>query len=111
MRRGFRGARALGGASIARDPPPLLGARDTAPVMSEHLDLVGSILSAWERRDFRSVSWALVRLRGRGKTSGLDLQAIAANGAEVWHIHGGKVTRLVMCWNRERALADLGLEA
>jgi ketosteroid isomerase-like protein len=52
----------------------------------------------------------LVRLRGRGKTSGLDLQAMHANDAEVWHVHGGKVTRLVMYWDRERALIDLGLE-
>jgi ketosteroid isomerase-like protein len=33
----------------------------------------------------------------------------AANGAALFHIRGGKVTRLVLYWDRERAFAGLGL--
>jgi hypothetical protein len=35
-------------------------------------------------------------------------QATAKN-ATLFHIRGGKVTRLVLYWDRERAFADLGL--
>jgi len=44
---------------------------------------------------------------GRGKTSGLE---ICVKGAEVFEIHIGKVTRIVVYFDRDRALADLGLE-
>jgi ketosteroid isomerase-like protein len=46
---------------------------------------------------------------GRGKTSGLELGHMRAEGASVWHLRDGRVTRLVVFWDRERALADLGL--
>jgi hypothetical protein len=45
----------------------------------------------------------------RGKTSGLELGEMRTRGASVWRISGGKVTKLVIYWNGERALADLGL--
>jgi len=131
--------------------------------MSENLDLVRSILGAWERADFRSVGWAhpqieyivmggpepgkwdgltamtasvrdfmsawedygikaeayrelddervlvLVQLSGRGKASRLEIGDTDARGAEVWHVHDAKVTRLVMYWHRDQALAALGL--
>jgi ketosteroid isomerase-like protein len=46
---------------------------------------------------------------GVGKTSGLDLGQMQAKGAQLFHIRAGKVTRLVHYFDRERALADLGL--
>jgi hypothetical protein len=53
----------------------------------------------------------LNRSRGRGKTSGLDLAQMRAKGANLFHIRGGRVTKLVLYWHRERAFADLGLPA
>jgi ketosteroid isomerase-like protein len=47
--------------------------------------------------------------RGRGKTSGLELAHMRTKGAHLFHIRGGKATRLVLYWDCERALADLGL--
>ena len=46
---------------------------------------------------------------GRGKTSGLQLGDIQARGADVFHLHEGRVTRLVSYFDRRRAFADLGL--
>jgi ketosteroid isomerase-like protein len=132
---------------------------------SANLDLVCSILAAWERGDYGSVKWAHpeieftvadgpapgsrkglagmaeayrdflstwadfrtepeeyreiddenvlvhVRDRGRGRASGLEIGEIMGteDGAILFVIRGGKVVRLVNYWDRERALADLGL--
>jgi hypothetical protein len=51
----------------------------------------------------------LARNRGAGKTSGLDLAQIGES-ANVFQIRAGKVRKLVLYWNRERAFADLGIE-
>jgi ketosteroid isomerase-like protein len=47
---------------------------------------------------------------GRGKSSGLGVGQMYAHGANLFHFRSGRVTRLVTYWNRDRALADLGLE-
>jgi ketosteroid isomerase-like protein len=52
----------------------------------------------------------LVHGSGRGKTSGVDIGHLQRrHGANLFHIRDGKVTRLVIYFDRERALADLGL--
>jgi ketosteroid isomerase-like protein len=51
----------------------------------------------------------LDRRHGRGKTSGLELGRVRTGGATLWQLHDGRVTKLVIYWDRDRALADLGL--
>jgi ketosteroid isomerase-like protein len=76
------------------------------------------ILSAWDGlhvlpEEYRDLDAERVRVlldnTGRGKTSGVNLDEMRG-GANLFHVRNGKVTRYVMYWNRDRALADLGLE-
>jgi ketosteroid isomerase-like protein len=75
-------------------------------------------LSAWD--DFRAEAddyhpldnervLVLNSFGGRGKTSGVGVGHLTTKGASVFHIRNGKVTRLVLYWDRARALCDLGL--
>ena len=76
-------------------------------------------LSTWEEfrvcaDEFREIDaervLVLFHRTGRGKTSGLEVGQIKVQGANLFHLSGGKVTRLVAYFDRDRALADLGLE-
>ena len=51
----------------------------------------------------------LIRVRGHGRTSGLELGQVGAEGANLLHVRGGKVVRLALYFDRDRALAGLGL--
>ena len=73
-------------------------------------------LSAWEdfrpeAEEYREIDGervlVLLRFGGRGKTSGVEIGQMQSNGANLFHIRDGKVTKLVIS---DRALADLGLE-
>ncbi|MGH2965136.1 MAG: nuclear transport factor 2 family protein [Solirubrobacterales bacterium] len=75
-------------------------------------------LSAWEGfhlhvDEYRELDdervLVLLHARGRGKRSGLELDALSDQGAQIVHVREGKVTRIVVYFDRDRALADLGL--
>jgi ketosteroid isomerase-like protein len=51
----------------------------------------------------------LNHLNARGKTSGVEVGGMLRNGAAVLHVRDCKVTKYLSYWDRDRALADLGL--
>src|SRR6267378_464439 len=74
-------------------------------------------LSAWQdvRQDteeYRELDdqrvLVLTRLMARGRTSGLEVGAMRTKQAGLFHVRGGKVTRLAYYLNRDRVFADLG---
>jgi ketosteroid isomerase-like protein len=79
---------------------------------------VRGLLSAWEEFQYEVEEYrelddervlVLTQGSGRGKTSGLELGQMRSKGAHLFHIRGGKVTRQVFYFDRERTLADLGI--
>jgi ketosteroid isomerase-like protein len=77
-------------------------------------------LSAWEdwsaeAEEFRELDEERVlvvfHFTARGKASGLEAGEMRTRGANLFHVRDGQVTRLVLYWDRDRALADLGLDS
>jgi ketosteroid isomerase-like protein len=77
-----------------------------------------SFLRTWEgfrteATDYRELDGdrvlVLARFGGRGKTSGVELGRMRTNSAALFHVQNGKVTRLVIYWDGQRAVADVGL--
>jgi ketosteroid isomerase-like protein len=75
-------------------------------------------LSAWEEyrtepEEYRELDSERVLVLagniGRGKTSRMELGQVLPMGAALFHLRGDKVTRLVVYFDGQRALADLGL--
>jgi ketosteroid isomerase-like protein len=78
----------------------------------------GDFLRAWEEvrltvEEYRELDdervLVLVQYSGRGKASGLELGQMRTRTAGLFHVRGGKVTRLVLYWDRDRAFSELGL--
>jgi ketosteroid isomerase-like protein len=86
--------------------------------LTEMAEGVRDALNAWtgirqEAEEYRELDdervLVLSQWAGRGKTSGLELGQMRTRGVDVFHLGGGKVTRLVTYFEREPALVDLGL--
>ena len=98
-------------AAMALHPEAGLGVAATAQTWRE-------VLSAFEELrcgadEYRLLDdervLVLMHFSGRGKTSGLQVGEVHMKGANLFHVQSGQVTRLVLWWDRERALSDLGL--
>lgn len=77
-------------------------------------------LSTWkdfstEAEEYRELDdervLVLTRNTGSGRGSGLEFDERLAKTANLFHIREGKVARLIVYFDRERALADVGLSA
>ena len=86
--------------------------------VSAYLEWTRDFLSAWEGYRLEADGYreldderilVLYHRSGRGRASGLEIERMRAGGANLLHVRSGKVTRSVFYWDRERALADLGL--
>jgi ketosteroid isomerase-like protein len=97
---------------IADGPSP--GAWSGLPAAAK---VFQDFLSTWENpravaEQYRELDTehvlVLERYSGRGKTSGAEFQR--ATGAGLYRIRDGRITRVVIYWDRDRALAGLGLE-
>jgi ketosteroid isomerase-like protein len=95
---------------VADGPEP--GSR-TGPTATPWIE---GFLNAWDNLRFEANEYreldhgrvlVLYRITGRGKGSGIEVNQ---RRASLFHVRGDKVTRLVNYWDRDRALADLGLK-
>jgi ketosteroid isomerase-like protein len=77
---------------------------------------IEAFLNLWEELRFEADEYrelddgsvlVLSRMTGRGKGSGVEVDQ---RRASLFHVGDGKVTRLALYWDRDRALSDLGLE-
>jgi ketosteroid isomerase-like protein len=101
----------------------LVGEGPDAGVWTGHAGMAEgfrSLVSVWksfrvEAEEFRELDderiLVLTRRSGRGTTSGLEFGELGAEGANLFHVREGKVTRLVIYPHRADALADLGLSS
>jgi ketosteroid isomerase-like protein len=87
--------------------------------LAEMAKALRDTLSAWEdirveADEFRDLDGERVlvlhHFSGRGKASGRELGQMRSQGAYLFYLRDGKVTKLVGYWERGRARADLGLE-
>ena len=92
---------------------------ESATGLPERAEGFRGFLSIWDRYRIEADEYCeldshrvlvLVQDSGRGRASGLDLGSIKGERAMLFCVRDGKVTKLVVYWDRDRALADLGAE-
>ena len=75
-------------------------------------------ISAWEDlsiqvEEYRELDdervLVLARKTGRGKHSGLEIDHMHAKSAVICHVHGDKVPKVVLYYDRAAAFSDLGI--
>ena len=90
------------------EPGTIKGRAGLAEAMRTLFKEIGDLRS--EAEEYRELDGervlVLTRIFGQGKLSGVPA---SARNAEVLEVHEGKVTRVVVYYERDRALADLGL--
>jgi ketosteroid isomerase-like protein len=78
----------------------------------------GRMVNAWDDltaspEEFRELDGdrvlVLLHNKGRGRGSGIEIEEITTRSANVFTIRDGKVTKLTLYWDRDRAIAELGL--
>jgi ketosteroid isomerase-like protein len=91
------------------EPSRHTGLADAAPRIEGFLSLWEDYrVEAEEYRELdRERVLVLTRQRGRGKSSGIEMRQ---QRASLFYVRDGKVARRINYWDRDRALADLGLE-
>jgi ketosteroid isomerase-like protein len=95
--------------AISGSPARSKGLREMARGLAAAIEMVGEARTApVEYRELDTERMLVfVRRSSIGKRSGIGIEV---EGANLFQISEGKVTRLVTYWDRDRALADLGLE-
>jgi hypothetical protein len=87
---------------------------------SANLDLVSSLDAARERGDWRSVEWAHPEIEfvitdgpspGAWRGVAEMLAQVQTSAAAIFHVRDGKVIKVAVYYDRDRALADLQLRA
>ena len=90
---------------------------DRAKGLRGMVELWRSMLDAWvnlravpesfhELDDGRIL--VFLRNEGRGRSSGIDVQEISVESANLFDLRDGKVTKLVLYWERQRAVDAVG---
>ena len=89
-------------------PSSVTGLDGLVAAMQDLFGVLGDVsVGAQEYRELDAARvLVLTKASARGKTSGLP---IGQDGAEGFELDDGKVTRIVVYFDREQALADLGL--
>jgi ketosteroid isomerase-like protein len=95
------------------DPGTFRGLTEVGKTARERLNAFADVSVKAERYRELDNDRVLVffSMSGRGELSGLDLGDLHRQYANVFHLRDGSVTRIVFYWDRETALAELGLAA
>ena len=81
------------------------GWREFLSALQQYPAIAGQYLELDDER----VVVQLHDISGRGKTSGLELRDIQRKRVNLFHLRDGEVTRLVVYFEGDPALAELGL--